>query len=186
MKQILLAIPVFFLVACADNDSSSDLTSPVDHLAVGDSITNQAQQVLLTNVAGAMKQGGPVHAVEFCNINASSLMDSLSELHHVSISRVSEKNRNPNNKASGFEIDLLTTLESLNLKDTVLVAQGKTTYYKSIRLGMPACIKCHGVPNEDINEATLSVLNQRYPNDLATGYKLEDFRGAWKVVFSDN
>ena len=184
MKNFLLIIPALFLFACANNAPDS-VTSDMHYQVVGDSLTNLAQQTLLKNVSGAMKQGGSIHAIEFCNLNASPIMDSLSELHGATISRVSEKNRNPNNKASGFEIELLTAMESLKLKDTLIAVGGATTYYKTIRLGMPACIKCHGVPNDDINEATLEALNRLYPNDLATGYTLEDFRGAWKVEFTN-
>jgi cytochrome c553 len=56
-------------------------------------------------------------------------------------------------------------------------------YYKPIRTGMPACLKCHGNTETDINAATKAKLNELYPNDLATGYKLNDFRGLWKVEF---
>lgn len=183
MKRIFSFIPALLLFACTNNAPEGEEAGFVNHQAQGDSITTAAQQVLLKNVASAMKQGGPVHAIEFCNLNASPLIDSLSGQHGATISRISEKNRNPNNKASGFEIELLTALESQQQKDTVVLNDDKITYYKTIRLGMPACIKCHGIPNDDINEATLEVLNRLYPNDLATGYKLEEFRGAWKVEF---
>ena len=48
---------------------------------------------------------------------------------------------------------------------------------------MPACLKCHGTPEKDIDAATLEKLNLLYPEDLATAYQLNDFRGLWKVEF---
>jgi len=48
---------------------------------------------------------------------------------------------------------------------------------------MPACLKCHGVPESDIDSATVQKLRALYPTDLATGYRLNDFRGLWKIEF---
>jgi cytochrome c553 len=56
-------------------------------------------------------------------------------------------------------------------------------YYKPIRIVMPACLKCHGVPGTDIDSVTIQKLQSLYPADLATGYRLNDFRGLWKVEF---
>ncbi len=49
---------------------------------------------------------------------------------------------------------------------------------------MPACLKCHGLPGKDIDANTLALLQKKYPEDKATGYKLGDLRGAWKISFS--
>ena len=67
--------------------------------------------------------------------------------------------------------------------DTVVHTENEVLFYKSIRLGMPACLKCHGKPETDINSETLTVLKDKYPNDLAINYSIGDFRGAWKIVF---
>lgn len=48
---------------------------------------------------------------------------------------------------------------------------------------MPTCLKCHGNKATDIDVATQEIIDARYPNDLATDYKLGDFRGAWKITF---
>ena len=51
---------------------------------------------------------------------------------------------------------------------------------------MPACLKCHGVTGNDIDQATTEKLKKFYPNDLATGYQLDDFRGLWKFEIETN
>jgi hypothetical protein len=48
---------------------------------------------------------------------------------------------------------------------------------------MSACLKCHGGP-EDIGQTTFDIIKNNYPNDLAFGYSLGDYRGAWKVEFN--
>jgi len=37
--------------------------------------------------------------------------------------------------------------------------------------------------HSEIAEETLKKIKERYPEDLAAGFELNDFRGAWKVTF---
>jgi len=157
----------------------------------GNEISGKAQSVLLTNVSSAMQKGGPEYAIEFCNIQASPLIDSLSKANNCTISRVSAKNRNPgnalkNNKEKQLWNVYAARLENGNSSDT-LIQEGKTlVYYKPIKTAMPACLKCHGTPGEDIQPATYATIRELYPNDEATGYSLNEFRGLWKIEFDSN
>jgi len=152
----------------------------------GNQITNQAQGVLLSNVGSAIQKGGPEYAVEFCNLEVSGIVDSLNRANNCEISRVSEKNRNPENSLK-TEADLKIWIAFKNnaQSDTVILVKNNIVYYKRIKTAMPACLKCHGDPQNDINSATLEKLHKLYPDDLATGYQLNDFRGLWKVEFSE-
>jgi cytochrome c553 len=154
----------------------------------GDKISNVAQGVLLANVGKAMQHGGPKNAVSFCNLNASSIVDSLNHVNNCMISRVSAKNRNPENVLQNNTDRQLWDYFSDQIsgtfpKDTLIASKGEIIYYKSIKIGLPACLKCHGVPGQDINNETFTELQKLYPNDLATGYQLNDFRGLWKIRF---
>lgn len=172
---------VFLAVAC------STTINPEDYSRIrqkGAEVTKQAQATLLTNVARAMQNGGPQNAVAFCNLNASSLIDSLNRVQQCKITRISNKNRNPQNAAkNNTDKKILAVFETGAATDTVIQSGKHLVYYKTIRVGMPACLKCHGQSETDIAPATLAKLQTLYPNDLATGYRLNDFRGAWKVVF---
>ncbi len=189
MKKSILFLSIIALTSCSsDNQTTEEITSEdvvsVDYQHIGDSLTNLAMQELLANVQREMQAGGPTQAVDFCNIHAMPLMDSLSNSYGATITRVSEKNRNPQNAANEIDLEVLNYLEANQAKDSLLTSEANPTYYKTIKLGMPACIKCHGIPNEDISPETVVLLNERYPNDKATGYKPGEFRGAWKVVFN--
>ncbi|MCK3683458.1 DUF3365 domain-containing protein [Maribellus sp. YY47] len=151
----------------------------------GSEITNQAQAVLLSNVGSAIQKGGTEFAVEFCHLKASPLIDSLSQVFSCNISRVSEKNRNPNNALNKTERELWKVFQTRTLPDTLLRLNSKIIYYKRIHTAMPACLKCHGNVDGEIDSATLEKIQKLYPNDLATGYQLNDFRGLWKVVFEE-
>jgi hypothetical protein len=154
----------------------------------GREISMSAQMELLKNVSTAMEQGGPTNAIGFCNIHAMPLTDSLSQSHSAKISRISNKNRNAENVLNNeLEQQLWQYYQShwasAKQVDTVVSSQGKTIYYKPISIAMPACLKCHGEPTVDIAENTLALIDSLYPNDKAKHYKLDDFRGLWKIEF---
>ena len=162
--------------------------------SLGDSITIAAQQTLMANVKAAMKRGGPTEAVDFCNVHAMPLTDSLSAHYGVQISRISSQNRNPENApADAIDKDMLALWakqkengEALATKMTLVKGQDEQLrFYKPIAIGMPTCLKCHGQPGTDIAPETLSMIRKRYPDGQATGYRQGDLRGSWKVVFEE-
>ena len=149
----------------------------------GNEVTNLTQATLLANVGQAIQKGGPQYAVEFCNLNATSIIDSLNQVNKCKISRVTDKNRNPKAQLNSEEKELWEVFKKGNLSDTIILNNKKMVYYKPIKTALPACLKCHGNTETDINQATWQKLKALYPNDLATGYKLNDLRGLWKVEF---
>ena len=158
-------------------------TEQKDYSVIGDSISMIAQQELLKNVGAAINNGGTEYAVEFCNVHALRLTDSISAANNIIISRISDKNRNPSNKLNKNEKKLFERFKN-GLKDTLIEENGDQVYYKAIHIGMPTCLKCHG-SNEDIDPKTKSIISKKYTEDLAIGYKQGDFRGAWKLVFKN-
>jgi hypothetical protein len=186
MKQnyLLIAAFTFLLFSCK---TKIDDSIYAEFTQKGNEITNLAQSVLLANVSQAMQTGGPVYAVEFCNLKASSITDSLNLANNCEISRVSVKNRHPeNNLKTASDKTLWATFEAGLVTDTLIMENKKLVYYKSIKTAMPACLKCHGAPGSDIDAATSEKVQKLYPSDLATGYQLNDFRGLWKIEFEAN
>ncbi|MDX8337565.1 DUF3365 domain-containing protein [Draconibacterium sp. IB214405] len=181
-NKILPILLLFFCFACSpklDNDTYKKFKNS------GQEITANVQAVLLSNVGKAIQTGGPEYAVEFCNLEAASIVDSLNGVFDCNISRVSAKNRNPQNALSTEqEKEMWKLFTEQQLADTLLQSGSNLVYYKPIKIGMPACLKCHGNPETDINPATGAKLQELYPADLATGYQLNDFRGLWKVEFT--
>ncbi len=183
MKWYLLALVTIVLFSC---NSKTDLAKVAEIKQKGNEISNLAQATLLANVGKAIQKGGPEYAVEFCNLKASSITDSLNRVNNCIISRVSAKNRNPENNLKGnVEKQLWELFQQMELTDTLIQHQQTFVYYKKINMALPACLKCHGNTTSDINPATLKKLQTLYPNDLATGYALNDFRGLWKIEFDE-
>ena len=181
LTQTIGLFLVVFLVSCQTKINSETYSN---YQEKGNQISNVAQATLLVNVGKAIQEGGPEYAVEFCNLKASSIIDSLNRANNCNISRVSEKNRNPGNMLkTPSEKELWKIFQTSNKQDTLLQNNKKLVYYKRINMALPACLKCHGSTESDINPATKTKLQDLYPNDLATGYQLNDFRGLWKIEF---
>lgn len=177
-------ISFFALVITACQTSSEEITvEEVDYMALGDSIALVSQQALLKEVGPRLQALGPIPTLKYCNVRALPILDSLSMIHGVEISRISSKNRNPDNVPSKNEERILTQFESGMSNDALVESAGGSIYYKAIYLDMPACLKCHGKPRVDIQDGTLNVIDSLYPSDLARDYQFGDFRGAWKIQF---
>lgn len=183
---ILPFLALLFFVSCqAKQKKSADLQNAIDtsaFLQQGDTISSLVQKVLLANVMQAMKSGGPGFAVTFCNEKAMPLTDSLAKAHNCLIQRVSDKYRNPSNKLSETDAEVFKAMKA-SLKPVLLSENGYLIYYKPIKIPMPACLTCHGTEGKELDAKTTEIIRQKYPNDLATGYKEGDLRGMWKITF---
>ena len=194
MRGFTLILIFCMIISCSDNKQKETPQKPdsiqQEYLKMGGEVSKLAQTALLKNVSQAMKKGGPGYAIEFCNIKALPLMDSLSKLYNCQIKRIATKYRNPADMPqSEKEVEQLnqyhTTFEKgISLVPIVHLFEDRIEYYKPIMLEKPACLKCHGDTDKHIAKETLKKIEERYPNDLATGFALKDFRGAWKITFS--
>ncbi len=180
MKNFIIIL-LIFLVGC-NNSKELSLSEKEEYLTLGDSISNKAQMILLSNVGKQIQQNGTVGAVDFCNEKAIFLTDSLSDK-NIKIQRLSDKNRNSINVLQS-ETDKKAWNElqqNPESKHLVLQENNSVYYYKSIPIGMPTCLQCHGNKESDISSQTLEIINRKYPKDKATDYKMGDFRGIWKI-----
>ena len=188
-KTSFALIGLFSLIwGCQNMGTSSSMDEEIyaQLTKKGMSISNKAQLALFQNVSNAMQKGGSEYAIEFCNVAALSLTDSVAQSENVKISRVSERNRNPINTLNEKEQALWNHYqkhwEQFKFNDTLVQQNGQNIYYKPIPLGIPTCLKCHGTTT-DIDSATLTKINHLYPNDKATGFKMGELRGFWKIEF---
>ncbi|WP_435414233.1 Tll0287-like domain-containing protein [Polaribacter aestuariivivens] len=146
------------------------------------------KQVLGKNLMGKIQKEGTIAALEFCNIAAMPLTDSMSVYHNAKIKRVSDKPRNSNNIANKEESRYITIFKNdvLNDKESepivVETSEIVNVYYPIKTNGM--CLQCHGTPKTQIKENTFSKIRELYPNDKAFGYDINEIRGIWNVSYS--
>ena len=147
-------------------------------------IALETKQLLGQNLMGAIQKEGTLHALEFCNVEAMPLTASMAEKHKVSIQRVSDKSRNPQNQATPEEavlIDLFTlqVKAGKELQPVLMPEPGTTRFYYPI-VTNSMCLQCHGKPG-DIEPKVREKILKLYPQDKAIGYSENEVRGIWKI-----
>ena len=101
------------------------------------------------------------------------------------IKRVSDRNRNPKNMANTMELQYITKTK-LKIKNQekptpqLQKIENKTVGYYPI-ITNDLCLKCHGNPNKEIDNKTYQMIAQKYPEDKAIGYALNELRGIWVI-----
>ncbi|MYM63293.1 DUF3365 domain-containing protein [Pseudomaricurvus sp. HS19] len=129
---------------------------------------------------GSMAAGGPVAAIDTCQLQAPAIAAGLTES-GWSVGRTSERLRNPANKPSPELMALLREYAAnseLPARATLL-EDGSKLYVSPIKVG-PLCLNCHGTELQPEVQRQLSL---RYPEDQATGYQAGDFRGLFWVRY---
>jgi Spy/CpxP family protein refolding chaperone len=94
-----------------------------------------------------------------------------------SIRRTAIKYRNPNNKPDATDLVVMQDMiADGNLSKPLVVDMGDNfRVYKALPMHKP-CLVCHG-NLENMPTKMKDIVNKKYPNDLATGFKEHEFRG---------
>lgn len=145
------------------------------------------KSVLGKNLMGTIQKKGTLAALNFCNEQAYPLTDSMSLVYDVTIKRVSDKPRNPNNKANTNELEYIKVFKKViankqEPKPIVNESDNKVHVYYPISTNS-MCLQCHGKPNKDIEPKNLKAITLLYPNDQATHYNINQVRGIWSITF---
>jgi hypothetical protein len=130
----------------------------------------------------AMAEGGPTRAIEVCADIAPSIADALSAESGWLVKRVSLKSRNASRAVPDqWEEAVLVEFDRRQAAGEAPadlhfgeVTGGQYRYLQAQGVE-PLCLVCHGKGLADDVQLTLE---QYYPDDWATGYKLGEVRGA--------
>lgn len=144
------------------------------------------KKILGQNLMGTIQNKGTLEAVAFCNIQAMPLTDSMSTVHNAFIKRVSDKARNPKNKANLEELKYINLFKSQiavnqEVKPAIIETHDKIQFYYPITTNT-MCLQCHG-KETDVKSEVKTKLVSLYPNDLAYGYSENEVRGIWSIEF---
>lgn len=191
MKKLIYLIPFILLFACGGKDSPQ-AKEKIDstYIIRGNAIAKISFETISGELKQALENGGIDHALRYCNEKAYPITDSLSLANLVSIKRVSNKNRNPRNKADKMEEFLIKGFgndlnEKKELTPRLVLKDDSVIYYKAI-ITQPLCLTCHGQPERDLAFATDSLIRTLYPGDKAFGYQTNQVRGLWRIGFKQN
>ena len=152
-------------------------------------ITKAFGGALKAELKKAMKAGGPVNALEVCHTEANPIAEKSAKEHNALVSRVSLKNRNPDNAPNDWQRKVLEDFnaraakgESVNKMGFAEVVEqdGKKQlrFMKALPTG-GLCLECHGTNIEaDVQEKITAL----YPDDKAMGYEKGQVRGAVVIL----
>ena len=194
MKNILITFILIILSqACqhstdkAANKKDNDAIH-AQHLEKGSEIAAATFTTLSTQIQKAMKEGGVPNALEYCNVNAYPITDSLSNQHNAIIKRTSKKVRNQKNKPNQIETEALDGFENDITNKKVItpyIQEHKDDFYFFAPIIInDLCLKCHGDAGGDISSDDYAQILKYYPEDQAVDYKSGDLRGIWSIRFT--
>lgn len=154
----------------------------------GDSISNEAQKQLISNLQKAIEEKGVPGAIGFCNVEALPILKSVGEKHGVAIRRASNRFRNPADQPDSDESKVLDAYEynaenGIKNDPNIQKLEGGEVYLYTKAIVIPGgfCLSCHGEPGKDIDVKTLAEINALYPSDKAQSHKVGDLRGMWSI-----
>lgn len=158
-----------------------------EYAAIGLAYAMEAEAQLGRNLMQALQEKGTVEAIQFCNTQAIKLTDSVSVMKNAIIKRVSDKPRNPNNKANAEQLQHIASFKKSRasgkqIEPIVYSENGEVSFYYPISTNA-LCLQCHGKPDKQVLPETLVAIKKLYPKDKAMGYDVNEVRGIWSVNF---
>ena len=206
MKKLLIIAGIVFLFVSCSKEESAKITPETQKKDVKESISkikiNKETEIAnaklaIKTYAGALKselkkamgEGGPVNAISVCNTKAMPITNQVSKEQGLKLSRVSLKNRNPNNAPNDWQRKVLEDFEtrkstgedikSMTYAEVIEQNNSKQfRFMKAIPTG-EMCVLCHGA---NIASGVRIKLDELYPEDKATGFNIGDIRGAFVVT----
>jgi len=187
-KLILLSVALISLLSCKEDKKPSVKTvekPSKNYTAIGKEYAIATKKILGKNLKQAIAKDGTIGALAFCNEKANPLTHQMEVKYNATIKRVSDKNRNPNNKANATELKHIETFKTQlkngeKIKPIIEKSNGEVHFYAPIKTG-GLCLQCHGSPTTEVQ----SKIKELYPEDLATGYDVNQVRGIWSITFKE-
>jgi len=142
-----------------------------------------------SNMKKNVKQGGLIQAAKFCANKAQDIQESVNKTYKdgITLKRISLKLRNQANAPLADELLVLQQIQKdvdahKNIPKMIVkkISTHKYKVYKPIFIKKNLCLACHGTQKTRDLEA-YKVIKEKFPQDKAIDYKMDDFRGAFVV-----
>ena len=175
------------LSGCSESDGGYEATD--EQIARAEAVADELIETLGRHLFAELEKSGPAGAIEVCSEIAPRIARELSG-DGVLVRRVTERPRNPDNRAGGWSARQLRVWEreiALGKTPKTYLAVAEETgpggigpqelWYLRPLLIAPPCLNCHGDP-ETMAPEVAERLSELYPGDQAVGYEVNDLRGA--------
>ncbi len=175
-KLLVTAWAILVVVSCASGMASTEETGAARGAELLAPLKKNLKLALMTGM-----QKGPVNAISVCKDQAPAIADSLA-VDGVQIGRTSHRLRNPANSAPEWVDPVLRAYleeESDRAPRVVSLANNREGYVEPITI-KPLCLACHG---ETLAPDVAAQIKSMYPQDEATGFKVDELRGVYWVEY---
>lgn len=173
--------------AVAASEPASPAAPAVDPeqaaLAQADAAIDALRTRLKARLIEVMGSQGPAAAVQVCAEEAGRIAEEVGATHGATVGRASLRMRNTSRPIPAWVSTWLQVQGERPADGTRGLREsdrephaGHARVLAPLTVEAP-CLTCHG-PQETIPPAVRAILEQRYPDDEATGYALGDLRGA--------
>lgn len=144
-------------------------------------LASDLKMSLMKNLSEKIAREGVVEAVPFCHGNVKKIGKNAAKerASKYEFGRTSHKIRNSGNAPQPWAIKYLDQFAGTMKSDTSeryiihKLKDSKRVYLEPLYVEAK-CLLCHG---ENVQKNVLAKIQELYPNDLATGFKLGEFRG---------
>lgn len=168
------------LLASCSSEKEAPRPSNAEVIDDAKTAAGAAFERLSGELAKAIAEGGPVHAIPVCSSKAESLTSGAAAAHGLEMVRLSDRPRNPEQRATGEDLAALEAMRETPKPRVAWRDDGTALVRLPIMINNPLCLKCHG-GEEEVADETRRVLAELYPDDEATGYTMDDLRGIWRI-----
>jgi len=188
VPRILLISLVSGLGGCGERPPAVTPEEGERVVQIAEPVAAALLRTLVGRLTSAMETGDVVEAVDLCSNQAIPLtrMVEAEVGGSFHLKRTSFRYRNPDNAPDEAERAALLYFERTIESDgqapssyVQRVSDEEFRFYRPLFVG-EMCLRCHGDP-ETMEPEVLRALEQRYPEDLATGYEAGAFRGLVRV-----
>lgn len=184
MKTISMMTLVFGLAAGA-----ALAADKAELAAEGKGLMQQFGGALKGELQAAMKAGGPVRAIEVCNVKAPMIAEKVSADSGWTVARSSHKLRNPENAPDAFTAAAISDFQARQaagespdalMRTEIVTEDGQEVFrmVKAIPTG-EVCLACHG--GDSVKPETEAALAKLYPQDAARGFEQGEMRGVFTL-----
>ncbi|MDH5469668.1 MAG: DUF3365 domain-containing protein [Gammaproteobacteria bacterium] len=184
MKQIFITLFITLLPMFPVHASDAGQALADSRATVG-----EFMQTLKQELQASMQAGGPVNAVNVCNLAAPAIANTYSAREGREVGRTSLRVRNPANAPLAWQRAVLESFEqrkqagedvtALEFHELVTTEGVRELRYMKAIPTLQLCLACHG---ESVDSVVRTRLEELYPEDQAMGYRVGDIRGAFSVT----
>jgi len=153
-------------------------------------LSMQLGKELKTELGAAIEKGGPVAAIEVCRSRAPAIAARLSAESGARVGRTALRVRNAGNAPDDLERAVLEQFAGdlaagrvegpLEAAFEIKREGGIERHYMRAIPTEALCLTCHG---DTLAPELAAAIARDYPGDQATGFKLGELRGAFRVVW---